>query len=183
MQHINHRYALILAGGSGTRLWPLSRQDLQKQMQSFVSDKPLIAETVDRLKGVIPDENIFIGTGKKFKEKIHQQLPQIPLQNIITEPMPKGTTAAYALATRVITERDPEAFIFSMASDHAVKEIDIFQQTVQQAFDFTEQHPHYISLIGIKPTEPNTGLGYIKLEAELQFSPLVYSVEKFVEKP
>lgn len=183
MNQTNHHYALILAGGSGTRLWPLSRKDLPKQMQNFISDKSLIAETVDRIKTVIPVENIFIGTGLRFKEKIQQLLPNIPEVNIITEPIARGTTAAYALATQIIYNQDPEAVIFSMASDHSVKEVDLFQQTVRDAFAFIQNNPNYIGMVGIKPTEANTGLGYIKLENQIQAQPLVYSVEKFVEKP
>lgn len=183
MQNNNHFYALILAGGSGTRLWPLSRKDLPKQMQSFISDKSLIAETVDRLKGVIPDDHIFISTGEKFKQKIHGQLPQIPIENIITEPVARGTTAAYALAVRTIERRDPEAIVFSMASDHAIKELDLFHQTIKQAFDFIIKNPNYINLVGIKPTEPNTSLGYIKIDQPVQTEPMIYAVEKFVEKP
>lgn len=183
MDNTNHHYALILAGGSGTRLWPLSRKDLPKQMQNFISDKPLIAETVDRIKSIIPIQNIYIGTGLRFKDKICEQLPEIPPDNIIAEPVAKGTTAAYALATRLIYNQDPEAIIFSMASDHAIQGLDLFQQTVKDAFTFVEQNPHCISIVGITPHEPNTGLGYIKLENQLQDQPLVYSVEKFIEKP
>lgn len=183
MQSTNHHYALILAGGSGTRLWPLSRKDLPKQMQNFISDKPLIAETVDRIREIIPTENIFIGTGLRFKDKIQEQLPDIPAENIIAEPIARGTTAAYALATRIIQTKDPEAIIFSMASDHAVQDLEVFQQTVKDAFEFVTNNPNYISIVGIKPHEPNTSLGYIKLEAQIQDNPVVYSVEKFVEKP
>ena len=178
-----HRYAVVVAGGSGTRLWPLSRQHLPKQMQALMSDKTLIAETVDRLRGVVPEENIYISTTGNYFETIRELLPDIAPANVICEPVARGTSAAFALIAHHLYEGDPEAVVFSLASDHAITEVDKFHETLDRSFSFIEQHPRQIAMVGIKPTRPDTGLGYIKVRHVLQDDPLVYEAEKFVEKP
>lgn len=178
-----HNYAVIVAGGSGTRLWPLSRRNLPKQMQKFVTDKTLIDETVERLIGFIPKENIYISTTGNYAAKIKELLPMIPAENIIVEPVARGTTAAFALFTATIHKRDPEAAIFSLASDHAVTDIEKFQRTLLDSFNYINDHQKDIALVGIKPNRPDTGLGYIKMRQVIQKEPPVYSVDKFVEKP
>lgn len=183
MRDTSHRYAVVVAGGSGTRLWPLSRRNLPKQMQKFIGDKTLIDETVSRLTGLIPKENIYISTTGNYAAKIKELLPDIPAENIIVEPVAKGTPAAFALFARTIYNKDPEATIFSLASDHAVTGVDQFQQTLSDTYDYVDSNPTSIALAGIKPTHPDTGLGYIKADVVVQEEPLVYSVEKYVEKP
>ncbi len=178
-----HNYAVIMAGGSGTRLWPLSRKDLPKQMQTFISHKTLINETVDRLAGFIDENHIYVTTTTNYAARIKTLLPQIPESNIVIEPIARGTTAALALVTSTIDERDPKASIFYLASDHSVTDIAAFQQTLHDAFVYIDDHPKEIALVGIKPTRPDTGLGYIKMRQLLQTDPIVYSVDKFVEKP
>ncbi len=179
-----HNYAVIMAGGSGTRLWPLSRKDLPKQMQKFISDKTLINETVERLLQFIDAKNLYVTTTANYEQKIRALLPMIPEENIIIEPVARGTTAALALVTTVIHERDPEAALFYVASDHAIADIEKFKKTFLDTFNYVAEHPEDIALVGIKPTRPDTGLGYIKKDKELQTEPLtVYTVEKFIEKP
>ncbi len=178
-----HRYAVIMAGGSGTRLWPMSRQSLPKQMQKFISDQTLINETVDRLVGFLDVKNIYVATTANLAEKIKELLPNVPADNIIVEPMARGTTAGLTLATTTIFNRDPEASIFYLASDHAITGVDEFRQKLDEAFTFIADHPKQIVLVGIQPKGPNTGLGYIKKGEKLQDKPEVYSIEKFVEKP
>jgi mannose-1-phosphate guanylyltransferase len=181
--HTTHNYAVIMAGGSGTRLWPVSRQELPKQMQKFIGDSTLINETVERLLGFISPENIYIATTSNYADKIKSLLPEIPSHNIIIEPMARGTTAGLTLATRTIYGRDPEASIFYLASDHAVTDIEQFQDAIRDAFGFVAEHPNMILLVGIKPTRPDTGLGYIKKSQQFKGDPAIYNVEKFVEKP
>jgi mannose-1-phosphate guanylyltransferase len=179
-----HNYAVIMAGGSGTRLWPLSRKDLPKQMQKFISDKTLINETVERLLSFILLKNIYVTTTANYEHKIRELLPMVPTDNIIIEPVARGTTAALALVTTTIYHRDPEAALFYVASDHAITDIEKFKKTFLDTFNYIADHPQDIALVGIKPTRPDTGLGYIKKDKELQTEPvLVYTVEKFVEKP
>ena len=179
----DHRYAVVVAGGSGTRLWPLSRQKLPKQMRALMSDKSLIAETVDRLRGVVPMENVYVSTTTNYGEAIRALVPDVPAGNIICEPTARGTAAAFALFAHTIAERDPDAIIFSLASDHAITEVDKFQITVLTCFDFVEQHPGHIALVGIVPTRPDSGLGYIRARQAMQDEPLVFRAEKFIEKP
>ncbi len=178
-----HNYAVIMAGGSGTRLWPLSRKDLPKQMQRFIGDKSLINETVERLSGFIDEDNIYISTTANYEEKIRSLLPSIPEANIVVEPIARGTTAALALVTSTIFARDNEARLFYIASDHAVTDIDKFQQTLLETFNYVADHPNDIALVGIKPTRPDTGLGYIKMSNKISDNPVVHLVDKFVEKP
>ena len=158
-----HRYAVVVAGGSGTRLWPLSRKSLPKQMQALMSDRTLIVETVDRLRGVVPDDHIFVSTTVNYGEAIRDLLPEIPRDNVIVEPEPAGTAAAFALFTYTLHERDPDAIVFSLASDHAITEVDRFQSTMRACYAFIEEHPAHVALVGIRPTRPDTGLGYIKV--------------------
>jgi len=159
----------------------MSRHDLPKQMQALMSDKPLIAETVDRLRGVVPWENVFISTTQNYCETIARLIPDLDPANLIVEPEARGTPAAFALFAAFIHRLDPEAVIFSLASDHAITEIDRFQETVGRAFSAIEDRPGSVAIVGIKPTRADTGLGYIKVHS--QDSGEVLTVEKYVEKP
>lgn len=178
---ITHTYAIVLAGGAGTRLWPLSRKDLPKQMQSVVSDRSLIDETVSRLQGVLPREHIFVSTTKNYAEKIMEILPNFPKENIIVEPIARGKIAALALAASIIQKRDREAILFVLASDHTIAGISAFQKSIHNAFSYITSHPHDILLVGITPTKPDASLGYIKLGNKASGG--VSYVEKFIEKP
>jgi mannose-1-phosphate guanylyltransferase len=179
----NHNYAVIVAGGSGTRLWPLSRKDLPKQVHKLITDKTLIEDTAERITAVVPYDHIFVSTTKNYYEKIRSILNQIPDDNIIVEPVARGTTAAFALFSETIYRRDPEATIISFASDHAISDIGRFRRAMKDAYRFVDEHPESVTLIGVTPTRADTGLGYIKVDSLLQHNPDVYSVEKFVEKP
>ncbi|QQS20259.1 mannose-1-phosphate guanylyltransferase [Candidatus Saccharibacteria bacterium] len=179
----DHNYAVIVAGGSGTRLWPISRQELPKQMQSLVSQHSLLEDTYERLQGVYSSDHILVSTTVNYVEKIKKILPDIPEENFVVEPTAKGPALAFALFAEVLYRRDPKAIIFSMASDHAIAEKNAFQTVLGQAHDYIGKHPDRIALVGVKPTRPDTGLGYIKVDTEIQADPCVYSVEKFIEKP
>lgn len=178
-----HQYAVVVAGGSGTRLWPVSRQSLPKQMQALMSEKSLIAETVDRLEGVVPAERIFVSTTANYLEPIRSLLPAIPRENYIVEPESRGPTVAFALLASEIVARDPDAVVFSLASDHAVTEVDKFRQAVLTSLDYVERHPEEIVVVGITPTRADTGLGYLRVREPVQDDPLVYRAGKYVEKP
>jgi mannose-1-phosphate guanylyltransferase len=183
MSDNSHQYAVIVAGGSGTRLWPLSRKDIPKQMQAFISERPLIDETADRLLQVFPPERIFISTTANYAEQIKAILPVIPTENIIVEPVAKGPALAFALFAEVIRQRDPDAVIVSLASDHVVAKLDEFHKALKTARDYIADNPESISLIGVQPNHADTGMGYIKVDKQVQDEPVVFSVEKFVEKP
>ncbi len=180
----DHRYAVVVAGGAGTRLWPLSRERLPKQMRALMSDKTLINETVDRIRGVVPVGNIYVSTTANYEEMVRDLVPDLPAENLIVEPVARGTAAAFALLSHTLASRDPDAIVFSLASDHAITEIDRFAHTLVDCFEFIEAHPEHIALVGITPTRPDTGLGYVKIRRQrLQDEPLVHAAEKFVEKP
>jgi mannose-1-phosphate guanylyltransferase len=179
-----HRYAVVVAGGSGTRLWPLSRERLPKQIQTLTGEQSLIAETVERLRGVVPAEQIFVSTTRNYADLIKEQLPAIPTANFIVEPQAHGTSAAFTLFAEELFQRDPAAVVFSLASDHKVTEVDRFQDTLRECFEFVESHPEQIALVGIKPTRPDPELGYIKARRKVvDKAHNARAVEKFIEKP
>ena len=148
-----------------------------------MSDKTLIRETVDRIRGVVPMSHVYVSTTTNYCDSIHTMLPDVPPENIICEPTARGTAAAFALFSSVIQDRDPEAVIFSLASDHAITEVEKFQVSMRQCYEFIEQNRRHVAMVGVRPTRPDTGLGYIRARHALQREPLVLRAEKFVEKP
>lgn len=184
----SHFYAVIMAGGSGTRLWPLSRKALPKQFHNFVSDtgSTLLEDTWKRVRMVFSDtENIFIGTGERYREKIHGLIPEMSADHCIIEPIPRGTAAAIALAAQTIFDRDPDAVIATIASDHAIANDEEFVSALLSAFETASKFPEKIVTLGINPTEPDTGFGYIKMGEDLGTicGHRVFSIDAFKEKP
>ena len=178
-------YAVIMAGGTGTRLWPMSRLAKPKQFHNLVSEKSLIQETYDRVKKAIPKENIFISTNIKYEEEIKNQLLGVAPENFIIEPAKRNTAPALAFVTAEILRRDKDAVIATLASDHVVNNVDVFANTVKIAFETAEKYPDFLVMVGINPTRPDTGLGYIKMgkvTAEVD-GEQVFEVDKFLEKP
>ncbi|MEK7096450.1 MAG: sugar phosphate nucleotidyltransferase [Patescibacteria group bacterium] len=180
-------YAVIMAGGQGTRLWPLSRKNMPKQLHRLSSDKSLIQETVGRLLPIFKPDQIFISTTPEYQEEINNQLPEIPAKNYIIEPVAMGNAAACGLATMLIAKKDPEANIIFYPADQSIKNEERFQQTLQYAFLQLNQHPDHIITIGIEPNRPDTGLGYIQMAEEINFDKeknlRINKVKCFVEKP
>ena len=178
-------YAVIMAGGTGTRLWPMSRLAKPKQFHNLVSEKTLIQETYDRVKKAIPKENIFISTNTKYEEEIKNQLSGVAPENFIIEPAKRNTAPALAYVTAEILRKDKDAVIATLASDHVVNNIDVFANTVKVAFETAEKYPDYLVTVGINPTRPDTGLGYIKMgKVVVQVDgEQVFEVDKFLEKP
>jgi len=171
-----------MAGGSGTRLWPMSRKDKPKQFQKFSSQKSLLQETYDRIKDLVPKENIYVSLTSDVVDGAREQLPRILKDNFIIEPEAKNTAPATGLAAAKIFLLNPNAIIATVASDHTIEKVGNYQQAINHFFDFVKKNPKYLAAIGIKPTRPDTGFGYIKVGKKIEGSNL-YQVEQFVEKP
>jgi mannose-1-phosphate guanylyltransferase len=178
-------FIVIMAGGSGTRLWPLSRQSSPKQFQSLVSKRSLLRETLDRVSPLVPMKNIFVCTSRDFVDITLAELPELARDQIIIEPLPRGTCSAILLSTRFITERNPDGIIATIASDHAIENPEEFSHSLHAAFVHAEMHREKIVTIGIRATRADTGLGYIKKGEEFGSfeGRKSYLIDTFTEKP
>jgi mannose-1-phosphate guanylyltransferase len=184
---MNPLYALILAGGSGERFWPLSRRARPKQLLKLVSDKTLLEETIDRLEGLVPRERILVLTNVDQEKAVRELLPDLPQENIVAEPAKRDTAAAVALATAWVAARDHRATMMVLPADHVIKDRAAFQKTMRTAARAAEETGSLIT-IGIKPTWACPGFGYIEEGAPAPLkegsSPNdVFRVVRFREKP
>lgn len=180
-----HRYAVIMAGGTGTRLWPLSRIAKPKQFQAFLSKKTLIQETFERSQTTVSAEHILVSTGQKYVSLTQDQLPLISAEQLIIEPLAKNTAPAIIYIAALLAHRDPEALVVTLASDHAIENPEEFTRAVNLAFETVESHPDSLVTIGINPTKPDTNYGYIRMGEEISSSEQnrVFHVDNFKEKP
>ncbi|MGI8960465.1 MAG: mannose-1-phosphate guanylyltransferase [Bryobacteraceae bacterium] len=156
----NHQYGLIMAGGRGTRFWPRSRRRNAKQVLRFFGERTLIQQTVDRLKGVIPPENVWVITNDFLQAEIRKQLPQVPKEQIIAEPSQRNTAPCVALAAQILAEIDPEAVMGVFPADHLILRAARFRSFVESAFRSAEGGG--VVILGIQPRWPETGYGYIE---------------------
>lgn len=179
-------YAVILAGGSGTRFWPLSREATPKQMLRVFGDLTMIQQTVARLSDAVPVENVYIVTGKKYSYDIRNQLAEIDRSDkvkILNEPEGKNTAAAIGLAAAFIAKKSPDAVMAVMPSDHVILKNDAFLDVLKKARTLAGKG--YLTTLGILPSRPETGFGYIQkgrplLRTKAQEG---FEVKRFVEKP
>lgn len=180
---MNHLYAVIMAGGSGTRLWPISRQDHPKHTLPLLGNQSLFQTTVERLLGLFQFERILVVTTESQYAELKMQVPEIPVENFLLEPEPRGTASVVGLAAAVINSRDPEAIMVVLPSDHYISNTDLFHHILKIAMDVADKG--YLVTLGITPTFPGTGYGYIQRGDLLpeEFSYPVYLVSKFKEKP
>lgn len=177
-----HYYAVIMAGGEGSRLWPLSRQSRPKQMVQLGSDRTLFQVAVDRLQAVFPVERIFVVTVADQAENLQQQCPEIPLQNYLLEPMPRGTASVVGLAAVALRKIDPQAVMAILAADHLIQNVDYFHVLLNQGLRLAQDG--YLVTLGIRPGYPATGYGYIQRGPQLDgYDFLAYEVKHFKEKP
>ncbi len=175
-------YAVVLAGGTGTRLWPISREYLPKQVQKLVNNRTLLENTIERIAHLFPPERIFISTTKNYLSQVIPLLPSLPKENIIVEPSPRGKAAALTLAASVIYKRNKNAVILGLPSDHAVSEVKEFEETIKRTLNHILKNPENISLVGVRPTRADTELGYVKVK-EQNVTASVHTVLEFIEKP
>ena len=175
------RYAVILAGGAGKRLWPLSRLNRPKQLLPLIQGKSLLAMAVERLKGLFPDENIIIITNAEYAPEIARALPQIPAGNIIGEPEGRDTANAVALATQLLAGRDENATMAIFTADHVIRPAECFADAVNKALATAEANPDALLTFGVTPSWPHTGLGYIQVGKSAGQG--LHKVQAFREKP
>jgi mannose-1-phosphate guanylyltransferase len=176
-------YGVILAGGSGTRLWPRSRAAAPKQLLDILSEKTMLQETVDRLQPLIPPERLLVMTGAVHAPMVGQQVPQIPLENIVVEPYGHNTAPAVGLAAIRIRQRDPDGVMAIFSADHSISRAGEFRQIVAAAGRVAERGS--LVTLGILPGRPETGYGYIERGAlhDKVDGREVFYVEHFLEKP
>ncbi len=178
-----HAYAVIMAGGGGTRLWPVSRKNRPKQLLPLLGEETLFQSTVARLTDLFPPERILVVTVKEQADEMRSQVPSIPGENYLIEPAPRGTASVVGLAAAVLKKRDPEAVMAILPSDHFIRNRDLFHYLLRAAFDVAEHK--YLVTLGIAPLYPSSAYGYIQqgelLKAEFKYP--VYKVKRFKEKP
>jgi mannose-1-phosphate guanylyltransferase len=176
-------YAVIMAGGGGTRLWPLSRKNRPKQLLPLIGEQTLFQSTVARLEGYLPPERILVVTVAEQAAEMRVQVPEIPEENYIIEPAPRGTASVVGLAAAVLHKRDPHAVMAVLPSDHFIRNRDLFHYLVKAAVDVARND--YLVTLGITPTFPSTAYGYIQQGAPLpgDYKYPCYSVARFTEKP
>lgn len=176
-------YALILAGGVGSRLWPRSRADRPKQLMPLLSERSMLQETVARLEPMLAPEHVIIMTNESYVEAVRNQLPQLPAENVIGEPAVRGTASAIGYGAVVIAHHDPSAVMFSLHADHYMRDVEGFRQALRASAEVAGEG--YLVTIGIAPAYPDTGYGYVeRAEALGTYADHdAYRVARFTEKP
>lgn len=179
-----HTYVVILCGGGGTRLWPLSRNQSPKQFIELVETETLFTKTLKRAQRLVADDHIYIMTNQAYLADVHKYASHLPVGNIITEPEKKNTALAMGVAAGIIHARDPQAVIINLASDQLITEDEVFVRSMLAAAAVAGKREYFVT-VGITPTFAHTGLGYIHADGELyQEAGLpVLAVEGFREKP
>ena len=177
--------ALIMAGGKGTRFWPLSTEDNPKQFLNLIGKESMIQMTVSRLKELIPMERIFVVTDQKYEQLVNEHLPALPAENIIIEPIGMNTAPCIALSAMLIEKKFPNATLAVLPSDHLIEDEELFRKTLDAANLFVEINPNAIVTLGMSVTRPEVGYGYIKYQQKLEsiYELDIHQVERFVEKP
>jgi mannose-1-phosphate guanylyltransferase len=177
------QYAVVMAGGGGTRLWPAARRHSPKQLQQLIFEQPLIVETVERLTHAYPLERILVVTAERYAQPIRDLLPELPAENVIGEPIGRNTAAAIALAAFRIARDDRDAVFAVFPADHVILQPEALYRALDFAHDLAREHR--VVDIGVPPSHPETGYGYIELgeERARRNGLAAFEVRRFVEKP
>ena len=178
-------YAVIMAGGIGSRFWPASRQARPKQFLNVFGDATLIQSAAARLQGLVPPERQFVVTNERYTEQTARQLPAIPQANVLAEPVGRNTAPCIAYAATVLHARDPEAVMIVLPADHAIRDVQRFHDTLRVAARQAARGQALVTL-GIQPTYPATGYGYVQYDSSASGDsdpPAAYPVRTFAEKP
>jgi len=183
------RYAMIMAGGAGTRLWPLSKQGRPKQLIPFIerpgrSPASLLELAANRLDGLVDESNRYICTGESYRDAIRESLPSFTDDRILGEPMGRDTVNAVGFAAAVFAKQDPDAVFAVLTADHIIEPQDVFHARMDLGFRLVEEDPSRLVTFGIKPTHAATGYGYIERARPIPGTDgRAYNVARFVEKP
>jgi len=184
-----NNYVIIMAGGKGERFWPVSREKTPKQLLTLLGDRSFLQQAVDRVLPIVPAKNIFIITNEVQAPEVRKQLPKLPKQNVIAEPMGRDTCAAVTLGAALVGSRSTTGVMALLPADHVIPDAKKFQQVLSDCFDLASRG-QVIATIGIKPTEPATGYGYIHVGEALPpphgvkpYKTTFFKAERFVEKP
>jgi mannose-1-phosphate guanylyltransferase len=176
------QYGVIMAGGAGTRLWPLSRGVLPKQLIPVIRGKSLLQLSYDRLRGILPAERIFVCTAAAHAAGVRANLPELPHDNLLGEPMGRDTANAVGFSAAILHKKDPDAVCAVVTADHVIEPVADFQKSLKTAFEVVAQRPTALVTFGITPTHGHTGLGYIQRGDALS-NPGAFRVQAFREKP
>lgn len=175
------RHAVIMAGGSGTRLWPLSRKKHPKQLLRIFEGKSLLRRAFERLNALLDPSQIYVITGKNDVSILAKELPELPPENLFGEPCPRDTVNAVGLAAHLLARKDPEGTMGIFTADHIIEPVDVFAETLARGYDAAETHADALITFGIKPRMPHTGYGYVHRGKPLGDG--VYEILEFKEKP
>jgi mannose-1-phosphate guanylyltransferase len=175
------QHAVIMAGGSGTRLWPLSRRDRPKQLLHLFDGQSLLQLACRRLEGLFDPANVYVVTSARYIDQVAEALPSIPHENLIGEPVGRDTANAIGLAAHLLVRRDPQGTMAVFTADHLITPQEEFARAVQTGLGAVQQFPDSLVTFGITPTGPHTGYGYIHRGAEV--APGIHRVLAFKEKP
>src|SRR5215475_3394906 len=183
------RYVIIMAGGKGERFWPVSREKTPKQLITLLGNRSFLQQAVDRVLPLVPIKNILVITNEVQAPEVRKQLPKLPKQNVIAEPVGRDTCAAVTLGAALVGARSTTGVMAVLPADHVIPEEKKFQQVLADAFDLASRGQAVVT-IGIKPTERATGYGYIRVGENLppphgvkSYKTPFHRAEQFVEKP
>src|SRR6478609_5395116 len=183
------RFVIIMAGGRGERFWPVSREKTPKQLLTLLGGRSFLQQAVDRVLPLVPMKNIFVITNEAQAPEVRKQLPKLPKENVVSEPTGRDTCAAVTLGAALVGARSTTAVMAVLPADHVIPEERKFQQVLSDAFDLASKGQAVVT-IGIKPTEPATGYGYIAVGEPLPppqgvkaYKTNFFRAEQFVEKP